>query len=285
MKNIILNSSHIVAGSNNSEFEYAFPSSITFRKGDKVSLAFISQYYSNFNINNSLYGNASFSYKWFDGITYPVDMPNGYYTYENINDYIHFTMVKNKHYMTDSNGNYVYFINLSINQSKYAIQVDIYELSTSIATNSGWIIPSGVSWSIPTSSKYCQFVVSSSGFGKVVGYPNASYPSSQTGYTGTQSFLSSFTPEISPVSSYLLTCSLVNNKISIPSSLLYSYTSRNSDFGQLFEVNPSLPLFVNVQEGSYNTMRIKIYDQNLRPIRFEDSQTTIMIYLLDGDDK
>ena len=70
MKTIVLNSSNIVQGSNNSELEYLFPGGgVQFVEGDRVTLSNLTMYYSTPNItvaNN----NNTFQYTWVDGISY-----------------------------------------------------------------------------------------------------------------------------------------------------------------------------------------------------------------------
>lgn len=75
-------------------------------------------------------------------------------------------------------------------------------------------------------TQYVQFIVQNNNFTKNIGYNAGNYPTGvisgvnpdqiQTPqYDSTQSFLSSFAPQIIPQPSYLCLCSLVNNRLSV----------------------------------------------------------------------
>ena len=99
MRTLILNSSNIVDGTNNSILSYEFAGgNINLKKGQKVALANLQMYYSTFNIT-AANNNNSFSYTWVDGIVYQVLIPDGFYDIPSLNNYLHFTMVQNKHYL------------------------------------------------------------------------------------------------------------------------------------------------------------------------------------------
>jgi hypothetical protein len=79
MRTLVINSNNIVSGTGNSQFIYKFPSSVTF-KNNLIGVASISQFFSTYNVNATNYNNNIYSYVWFDGVTYNVNMPNGYYS-------------------------------------------------------------------------------------------------------------------------------------------------------------------------------------------------------------
>jgi len=79
-----------------------------------------------------------------------------------------------------------------------------------------------------------QFNVNTSGFGEVLGNEIGSYPDTQVG-SSTSSFLSSKAPQITPYSSILVSCNLVNNRAVIPSNILSSYTPLGTSIGSLFK--------------------------------------------------
>ena len=71
MRTLILNSNNIVQNSGNSTFLYNFASTQNF-KNCSIGVVSITQYFSTFNVNLQDYNNNSYSYVWFDGLTYTM---------------------------------------------------------------------------------------------------------------------------------------------------------------------------------------------------------------------
>jgi len=205
------------------------------------------QYFSIFNITSD-YGNITFSYVWFDGIEYSITIPDGYYEISDLNSYFQSIMIANTHYMTNSAGQFIYFLEFIVNTSRYAVQINSYPLDTTIQSANGFILPSRASWSVPASSTLAQFNVNTSGFGEVLGYEIGSYPDTRVGST-TSSFLSSVAPQITPYSSILVSCNLVNNRAVIPSNVLSSFTPLGTSIGSLFKFEPNYLQFADVEDG------------------------------------
>jgi hypothetical protein len=288
MKTLILNSSNIT-NTDNSRFTYIFPQGGYTFKDDLIAVNSISQYFSTFNISTT-YNNKSFSYIWVDGTTNVVTFPDGFYSIAQINAYLQSVMYANKHYLNTSAGQIVYLLELVINQSRYAVSLNSYLISTAIATANTWTLPAGATWVLPTNSILPYLVVSSSNnFGKLIGFAGGQYPSgsisgsppaqTQTpSYAVAQSILSTVAPQITPYTSILVFCSLVNNRSTIPSQLLYSYTPIDATFGALQEYAPQAELGWNeVQDGTYTQFTIELRDQLGNNISFQDPNTLITL--------
>jgi len=275
-KTIILNTSNIVENSNNTKLVYNFPSGGFTFKNDMIALLSLYQYFSIFNITSD-YGNNSFSYTWFDGVEYSFTIPDGYYEISDLNSYFQSIMIANTHYMTNSAGQFIYFLEFVVNTARYAVQINSYPLDTDIQSSNGYILPSGASWSVPTTSTLSQFNINTSGFGEVLGYEIGSYPSNQTGST-TASFLSSVAPQITPYSSILVSCNLVNNRAVIPSNILSSYTPLGTSIGGLFKFEPNYLQFADVEDGQYTQFVLEFRDQLSRPIIIRDPNMLMTLY-------
>ena len=241
-----------------------------------IALQSIYQYFSIFNITSD-YGNNSFSYTWFDGIEYTIAIPDGYYEISDLNSYFQSIMIANTHYMTNSAGQFIYFLEFIVNTSRYAVQINAYPLDTTIQSSNGYILPSGASWSVPATSTLSQFNVNTTGFGEVLGYEIGSYPTSQVGST-TSSFLSIKAPQITPYSSILVSCNLVNNRAVIPSNILSSYTPLGTSIGSLFTFEPNYLQFADVEDGQYTQLVLELRDQLSRSIVIRDPNMLITLY-------
>ena len=275
-KTIILTTANIEENSNNTKLVYNFPSGGYSFKNDMIAVLSIYQYFSIFNITSD-YGNNTFSYVWFDGIEYTITIPDGYYKSSDLNSYFQSIMIANTHYMTNSAGQFIYFLEFIVNTSRYAVQISSYPLDTTIQSTNGYILPSGATWSVPATSTLSQFNVNTSGFGEVLGYEIGSYPDTQVG-SSTLSFLSSKAPQITPYSSILVSCNLVNNRAVIPSNILTSYTPLGTSIGSLFTFEPNYLQFADVEDGQYTQLVLEFRDQLSRSIVIRDPNMLITLY-------
>jgi hypothetical protein len=291
MRTLILNADNIVEGTNNSVLSYEFAGgNINLKKGQKVALANLQMYYSTFNIT-AANNNNTFSYIWVDGITYPVVMPDGFYTIDTINNFLHFTMVQNKHYLLATSGDFVYFITLGINPTRYACEVNCFGMSVALATTNGWTLPAGATWVIPTNFIVPELVVGANNFKLIIGFQTGNYPSStiagvppaqtQTpASTGDEQFLSTSTPQVSVVSSFILTCSLINNNYAVPNNLIYSFSPQGT-IGEQFTIAPNQLVFIDCLPAQYNRFQVSFIDQNFRPIAIQDPNMIIQLIISD----
>jgi hypothetical protein len=112
------------------------------------------------------------------------------------------------------------------------------------------------------------------------------YPQNATqspSYSTIQTFSSAFTPQVSPLSSYVLTCSLLQNNYAVPNSLLYSF-SPSGEFGANFTVAPYQYSFIDIQPGQYNSFNISFLDQNLTPVVLQDNNLVILLVIEGADE-
>jgi len=275
-KTIILTIANIEENSNNTKLVYNFPSGGYSFKNDMIAVLSIYQYFSIFNITSD-YGNNTFSYVWFDGVEYIITIPDGYYEISDLNSYFQSIMIANTHYMTNSAGQFIYFLEFIVNTSRYAVQINSYPLDTTIQSTNGYILPSGATWSVPATTTLSQFNVNTSGFGEVLGYEIGSYPDTQVG-SSTLSFLISKAPQITPYSSILVSCNLVNNRAVIPSNILTSYTPLGTSIGSLFTFEPNYLQFADVEDGQYTQLVLEFRDQLSRSIVIRDPNMLITLY-------
>ena len=385
MRTLIVNSSNVVANTNNSVYKYNFPAgNVEFIKGQKLALGSIQMYYSTFNIT-AAQGNNSFSYIWVDGREITITIPDGFYDINSINDFLHFVMIQQGHYLTNTAGDYFYFLTFVINSATYQININAYPISlatypvatytigafsTATITTSSPATP--VPWSRPTNAITPMVRILANNFRNIVGFSAGFYPQGQTGFattvptvslaqatitnspasttfsitsivgtaltttgspsllagmvisgtgitagtyivsgsvnswvvsvsqtvgaiTGTfysmgatqspsysiiQTFGSSTVPQVSPLSSYVITCNLLNNNFAIPNSLLYSFSPQGA-FGEQFTIAPNQYSFIDIQPGQYNSFEVTFLDQRNVPTTLQDSNLVILLIIAD----
>jgi len=272
---LIINSSGLQSNSFNNTYRYSFPQGAVRFEGSKVAVANVNIYYSWFNITTSN-GNNSFQIIWPIGAgtsTYTVTLPDGFYDVSGLNTYIQQFCITNGLYLIDGSGNYVYYLELLENSTYYGVQLNTYSIPLSLPT--GWTQPAA--WpGYPLVAYTPQLVIPSTNFQNVIGFTAGTYPSPQQ--TSTYSKLSDFTPQVTPIQSIILACTLLNNKYSNPSTVLYSFTSGGAAFGSLIESSPNQYSFVDIQDGQYPYFDIQFLDQNFSPISIND--TNIVVQLL-----
>ena len=275
MKTIILNSSNYVQGSGN-QFSIQFPSVTKFNFGDKIGVAGIAIYNSVFNITASR-GNNKISIIWNGATpqTYTFTFPDGYYSANDMNAFVQQQCILNNLYMTTNNGStYVYFVEITTNAVRYAISLNAYTLPTTAqATSLGYALPSGASWSLPTSAQTPQITINSA-FGQLVGQNAGTYPSTVSA-TSVQ-IVSAFTPIISPVDSYILCCNLINSRMTNPTDLLYALPI-SASLGQLINVQPAQFLMNSIDPNTYSNITISLYDQLFNKLQIQDKDVVITL--------
>jgi hypothetical protein len=314
MRTLILNSQNIIPGSNNSNFKYIFPGgNIKFVKGQKVALASLTSYYSTFNITK-VYNNNTFSYIWVDNTQVNITIPDGFYDITTLNAYLQQQFLFNGHYLVNNDsGQYVYFITMGSNVTAYSFEINCFPMNVfdyPIGTGAGTYTigtkqPSSTSpvWVMPVNNIVPIFYVPATNFQKLIGFNTGYYPQGSPTYTqavisgsppnqiqtpqytAVQGYLSQFTPQITPYSSFILTCSLLNNNYAVPNTLLYCYAPQGN-FGEQFTISPTGQFsFIDIQPGEYNSFTMTIIDQDLFPVALQDPQTIILLVITDPDEK
>lgn len=289
MKTLILNASNVAVGSFNSKFIYDFPQGGYVFKDDFIAVQELAMYFSAFNITTK-YNNYKFSYIWIDGTQVDITLPDSFLQVQGLNEYMQYIMIQNKHYLIDSAGNFVYLLEMVVNQAQYAVQINNYVVSVALATTNAWTLPAGATWVLPTNLILPYFIVpANTSFGDLIGYAPGQYPAGTiTGvppaqvqapaFTSAQSELSTKAPQITPYSSFLVYCSLVNNRAVIPNQLIFSFTPQDTTFGALQSYKPNAELGWNkVEDGAYTQFSIEFRDQLGRPAYFQDPNTLITL--------
>ena len=249
MKTLSLNSGNIVRGTNNSQLQYNFPSgSIVLKEGDQIALSSISMYNSVFNFTAALQNN-SFTYYWIDGTANVVTITDSFLDVDGLNDYLHQTMLTNKHYLIENaTGNFVWFLTFQVNVSVYKIEISCFPMTLATYVTTGtsppYSRPSGATWLMPTVNTITPYIfIPATNIRTTLGFPSGLYFSGTAGtgsneplITGTPPnqvqnspktsitvLSSSNVPQITSLTSYLLTCTLVNNNFSIPNTLVAAF--------------------------------------------------------------
>jgi hypothetical protein len=264
---IVLNSSNYV---NDNTYTYKFPRGSVFLKNSSVSLSQVNLYYSWPNID-AQYNNSTFKLVWPDssipGFTeYDISVPYGNYTISDLNNFLqHWSIQNGKYLINNATGQYVYYLELLTNPQKYTVQFVSHPLPTSLPA--GYSNPAGMTF--PIASIGPTLVTLNNNFGDLIGFEKSSaYFTSE----------STKTPELNPVSSVLVTCSLINNRFTSPNNIIYSFVSGSATYGSMLSIANQDMVFTNISEGHYKEVSISFLSDKLSPLSIRDK--SLIIYLI-----
>jgi hypothetical protein len=281
-KNILINASNVVAGSNNTKFVYKFLSPQSFTDS-AIALNSLNMYFSWYNINAKLYNNNTFQYVWFSStgvlnVTVNVTLPDGFYSISSINLFLQSVMLANGHYVYDTTTKQnIFFAEFVVNPTYYAFQLNLTPIYPLASVPVG-LTRGGTGWQFPTTQRTIQVIINSSnGFKDVIGFNAGSYPPTLTTILYQQ--LSQNTPNISPCSSVVIRCNMVRNDMANPNDVLYSFTQGNATFGDIINEKPAVMYYSEVQNGTYTELVLTFFDQNYQPMDIKDNQLLMTVII------
>lgn len=288
--NVILNRTHIT-NNKNSRLSYHFNKSVEFNEGDTLAVSHLSMYYSWFNITQEN-NNNKFYYKWWDTegnltVLEEVLIDDGYYSVEALYEYLQRHMVSKGHFLETLDGQYMYFIELITNSTYYNITIRLNSVSNMFDFGSGETkitnyVKTPYTWEFPNTYETPEFIIpSNNNFGKLIGFtPQTVYKDFDgSPYQGKFDFSNDITPQMEPSSSFIITCNLINNELSNPNNVLYSFTLSQTSFGD--QINPKNDLvYSKIKKGTYNTIELVIYDQNFNEMNIKDPEMLIVLSII-----
>ncbi len=300
VKSIILTSKNLVAdGVYNDTYRYVFPAGQVQFKNHGIAVASISIYNSFYNISSAL-GNNTYSYIWPSAVpeTVSVTIPDGQYTITELNTFLQFTFIQHTHYLVDGSGNLVYFYEILNNPTANKVELISYPLPSVLGT---YTQPVGATWGLPASPTTPQLTltqtisIANDGTGRLVygglatllGFNSAGTNTAVGSYTqsypdpaqaSTYNVLADTTDQVYSINGISLACSLLENNLSVPQSLLYSFPINESGFGDVIVDKQGSFAFVPIVDVITPDIVIRFYDQNGDRLRVRD--TDVVIYLL-----
>ena len=283
---LVLNSSNIANTSTNTSFKYNFVQGGFTADDCEICVSSVSIPYSWNNVS-TYYNNKTFTLIFPTAattVTYSIVLPDGFYTVTDINYFIQQTCISNGAYLIDSSLNNVYFTNMAYNATFYSIQVLLFSVPTSLVTTGMTYtrpatgLYSATGTGLPTTAYTPQLVIPTSGsIGTIIGFSSGTFPAAQT--VTSQSFLSTLTPIGTTVNSLVIQCSLVSNRVTVPSDILDSMPITNTSFGSNLVYDPSFEKYVKIANGTYNGFTITFRDQNLNDIYAKDPNASITLMI------
>ena len=322
MRTIVFNRDNILADGQNNKLIYNFPNSVRF-KDSYIAVSQVNMYYSWVNIS-ALIGNNVFSYIFWDGAagvtnvytTFTITIPDGLYQVAEINFLLQKEMIDNGTYLINTDSNNVYPIELVINPTRYAVQINTYsfpnpeladQTPASLILPVGWSYPANWVSVVPQGGLFPPNVTFNAiisipeNFSKVVGYttpipfvtdPNESNTAAapittlggqKNAVTGGISYLSNTAPDVNPNSSIYLNLSNIDNAYAQPTGIIYAITPNVIIGGTIAEKPPQFA-WNKLIEGTYNQLRLDFLGVDLKPVQILDPNMTIMMVIKDRNE-
>jgi hypothetical protein len=277
---LILNSSNII-GSNNNIFQYNFINSgFYIPEGSEISISSVQIPYSFYNVS-SFYDNRKFTIRWPVGASftdYNVVLDEGFYTINDIQNFIQNFCITNSLYFIDANGDYIYFIYLAYNITAYKIQLIVSPVPTVALTPATVIVPSGFPTRPTTNASTPLFIVNDNRFGSLLGFNIGTYPSAFQSSSFNR--VSDYTPKGSNINSIVIRANVVENSVTMPSDILDSFgIPLGSQFGSNINYEPSFQKWVSIRSGNYTSMIITIQDQDYGDMKILDPNSIITLII------
>ena len=294
MRTLILNSTNIIQDGQNNKLVYKFPNSVIF-KDSYISMSQAQIYYSWFNITSD-YGNNTFQYIWINNlgvyITYNIVIPDGLYEIVQLNQYLQYALIQNGHYLVDAAGKNVYYVEMLVNTSRYAIQINTYLFPTSLPL--GWSNPSALLF--PPQS-FNPSIIIPKNFNIIVGYDigfttninlNNTYIPAVSNYeskltNGTLSYISTQAPNVQPNSSLIISMSNIDNQYAQPTGSLYSITATVS-VGSIINEKPVNFIWSKLIPGTYHQLTITLLGNDLQPLKIQDPSMTFVFVIKNSNE-
>lgn len=291
-----------------------------------MSVANFSVPYSWFNITEKL-GNNQIGYVWFDaassnagdptspyttGQRFFITIPDGFYDLSTLNSFLQFNMIQNGHYMIDTQGRYVYFLQLINNVTSYRVQVNSYTVPQS---QPGYIsvVGSGVHFTGPNvglwptpklmvidkntgnTNMFVYFGFSEptpvlSGSPPLPVYPNIRYVPLADRPSGTYmstSVLAELSPMETTVHSICLTCNMIDNPIrstALHPVSTFVVTTQNIGvpFGTDISNSNFFTTWIPLLGGqTIQSLKFQLLDQEGSSVVLQDPDTNIELLITD----
>ena len=241
----------------------------------EVSLNAMTIYNSFFNVTSSI-GNNTITLKYpiftasntYTMTDYICTLPNGFYTIDTLNEALNNFCINQGLYMLTSTGDIVTFQKIVRNPTLYGLQLNAYYLPTAAqSTTLGLTNPGGVLVPNVGNQMVSTQCTISAKLTPLVGISAATYPASPLVSTAAtwpsqaaNIKMNDTVPQVTPVTSIVVKCSLINNIYSTPTTLLCQ-VPMDAVFEQIVKYSAVQPLWSDVNMAT-SVIELSFEDQN-----------------------
>jgi len=216
-----------------------------------------------------------------------ITIPDGYYDIPSIENFLQNAYQLIGFYLesTDEQSN-MYFTEVLTNPQLYKAQINIATIPSVLPTNFQMPSNSCFTLGVSNASPYIYFPASRSnqygGIHDIFGFNSQCLPSAPNNSDRTinptvgSETKSVKCPKVSPITCYVIGCSIVKNDLFNPSDTLAQLSLGLSKFGGIIPFN-DYPIFITCENQSTQNITITLYDEYLNALEFEDKQMSMVI--------
>ena len=307
---LVLNSSNVY-GPNNSLYRYNFINGgFQIPEGSQMCISSCTIPYSWFNVNAQTYSNSvlSISYPNSSGVytSSTITLTNGFYQVSDINTYIQkFCQTLGLYLVSNTTGGAnLYFYQIVTNTTYYTNQILTFLIPSTTANLAtlypGYRVPAiateGVAWFYGAGPTYYTAVApvtgtinilsTNPGFGTLIGYNVGSYPATPiSSNIANYNTLGNTIPNLTPINSLIMRCSLVVNNVTMPTDILDSIPITQTTFGSNINYTSSWQKWTDIGAGLYNNVSFALQDQSFIQVPCNDNNILITLFIKLGDKK
>lgn len=245
-------------------------------KDHEICLNKLTMYYSWPNITSSNYQAATIQWDVlgvYSSFSWNLTQNYNYGSIQELNDALQQFCITNGLYLINGTSN-VYYMTFVANPNSYGVDLTLFKVPTSLPA--GYTAPSNFI-GYPSVSKTMRITFNSS-FNKIVGFASSTLFDGSTTQT---TYTSSFCPQLSPVSSILVSCNLANNPLALngSSNIMTSFNTKDTAYGATISVEPNTLTWFDINGSLASSLVVSLLDSNFNDLNVRDPQTTIQLLI------
>ena len=296
MHTIVLDRKNVVPNSNNSRLVYKMTSKHL--EGAEIALGAAYIYYSWQNINAQPLQNNTFVFIWPESTVnsgqekrFTIVFDDGLYEISDLNSFFQQFCIANDLYLINQDGDHVYYMQMQVNPTRYATQINLYGVPTELPE--GWTNPGNFPFA--TNANQVPGIEIPSKFDEILGgpmlatggnytaNPSNSFPVN-TIAMGHVCLVSTVAPNVQPNGVVYVNCNLVQNSYATPSQFMYPIAAKVG-FGELVVVEPSEYAYNKVIVGTQSEIVVSLTSSDGSPIKIMDPNMTFVLVIRDHADR
>jgi len=307
VRQFLVNTSHYMGGNT---YRYDFPQGRTLQldSNAQIALTSISMFNSTFNIKESWNNNkliifssqfnltALTSAGFINGQTYTdpltnlvisqryvqITIPDGYFDIASIELYLQQQFQLMGFYFQSSDGqSNMYFMECLTNPQRYKAQINLFTIPTSLP--SGFVMPSNSCFTLPTTKTsprlYFPSVSLNSKYGnlgRIFGFNQDTILPLSNNVNLDSDNLSQKCPTVSPITTYIVCCNLVDNSLTNPSDVLMQLNLGSSKFGGAVPFT-DFPQYISCNPQQASSITITLFDEYFEALQHQDPQFSLIL--------
>jgi hypothetical protein len=167
------------------------------------------------------------------------------------------------------------------NPQRYKAQINLFRIPATLPT--GFIMPANSCFTFPTQAQTVKLYFPSASanskygnLGRIFGFKSGVIFPLDNIVTTDSDNLSQICPTVSPISTYVVCCNLVENSLTNPSDVLMQLNLGNSKFGGIVPYS-DFPQYITCLPQNASSITITLLDENYNELEINDIQFSMVL--------